>query len=91
MTSVVQIEPSDPAERLRHQIAASLRDHMAAQGVSRKRLRHLLAELDPPVIVSRQAVDQWLNGVVLPKPHHQAACAVVLRVPAHRLFPLQAA
>lgn len=81
-------EEPDPSQRLRDEWAASLAEHMEAQDISRKELRRRLAELDPPVVVSRQAIDQWLAGITAPRPHHQAGCAAVLKVPAHRLFSL---
>lgn len=89
---VLQIDREvNPAQRLRNEMAASLAEHMEAQGVSRKELRRRLASLEPAVKVSRQAVDQWLDGTTAPRPHHQAACALVLTVPVHRLFPIAAA
>lgn len=86
---------TDPAQRLRNEWAASLREHMdgwfdqstAETGMSRKRLQAELANLD--IEVSFQAVCSWLTGAYSPRAHHQAAISKVLGVPVRRLFPIE--
>jgi transcriptional regulator with XRE-family HTH domain len=77
------------AVALRREWAESLRDHLAAQGMSRKALRLRLAELG--VNVTEQAIGCWLRGETSPRPSHQAVLAAVLRVPVRRLFPIEPA
>jgi hypothetical protein len=79
----------DPDERLRHEWAESLAEHMAEQDVTVKKLRALLVELGPQYEVSRQGIESWLKGATSPRPHMQAALGTVLNVPARRLFPIE--
>lgn len=89
MAQLIQIgEEEDPAKRLRQEWAASLREHLKASDMSRKEFQGRLAEQG--CSVSHQTISMWLRGETAPRPHHQAACAAALRVPARRLFPLGA-
>lgn len=90
MAQLIQIgSEQDPAKRLRQEWAESLREHLKAAGLSQKQFGRALA--DQGCKVSQQAISQWLLGETAPRPHHQAACAAALRVPARRLFPIEAA
>jgi hypothetical protein len=80
---------TSPAERYRQQCAESLREHMDAVDMTRKQLQSKLAEQNTPV--TRQAIESWLKGHTAPRPHHQAAIARILGVPAHRIFPIEVA
>lgn len=84
---VIIIEDPDPERRLRNKWARNLADHLDAQGITVKGLKHALDERG--VKVSRQAIEAWLDGLYAPKPTHQAHIAAVLRVPAHLLFPIE--
>lgn len=79
----------DATRRLRGEWAESLAEHMKTNGLSRKAVRHRLAEFG--VDVSEQAIGYWLRGDTAPRPEHQAALAAVFRVPVRRLFPIEAA
>lgn len=79
----------DPAKRLRREWAESLAEHMAAVGMTRKQLQHALTEHG--VEVTMQGIGCWLRGETSPRPHHQAALSRIFRVPARRLFPIEAA
>lgn len=78
-----------PAERLRREWADSLAEHLRLRKMSRKEFRNQLEATGCEVSI--QAVGQWLRGETSPRPHHQAAIAAVLGVPARRLFPIEAA
>src|SRR5262245_57765690 len=73
-------------QQLRLDWAASLRDELEAKGLTPKVFHALLT--DAGAEVTQQAVYQWLSGASSPSPHNQAYCALVLRAPAHRLFPI---
>lgn len=74
-------------DRLRHEWCESLKEHMAALGYGKHDLMRELKALGYEV--SRQTVENWMNGVVSPRPLYQAALGTILNTPARRLFPIE--
>ena len=90
MPKVIQVigGATDPDERIRIEWGQSLEEHLDAQGVTLKQLRHRLNE-EHGISVSRQAVEAWLAGQYSPRPSVQAAIGSILNVPARRIFDIQ--
>lgn len=80
----------DAGEKIRIEWADQLAEHMRIHdGMSRKRLRQLLADFGANV--SEQAIGCWLRAETAPRPEHQAALAAIFRVPVRSLFPIEPA
>lgn len=82
-------EATEPDERIRIEWAQSLDECMDAAGLTVKGLVAELAKLEPPITVTRQAVESWLAGKTAPRPYYQQAIGTVLNMPARRVFPLE--
>lgn len=101
-TGIIEIDtggdpPPTPEQRLRKLWSDNLSTYVGQEDPERFPFRRhtrkqLVAELAKRgVHVSPQAVSQWLHGQTSPKPHHQAAIAKVIGIPAAMLFPVEGA
>lgn len=80
----------DPDQRIKAAWGERLGEQLAILGLTPKRFQRLLED-EEGLEVSLQTVYAWLSGAWAPAPSKQARIARVLKVPAHRLFPLEAA
>lgn len=79
---------TEPDERIRIEWGQSLAECMDAQDLTIKGLVAALEALEPPITVTRQAVESWLTGKTSPRPYYQQAIGTVLNMPPRRVFPL---